>query len=146
MGNRENLDFEEGQYIYDHSRFRVIITFLAVTIRRSECFMKVVSLLLKNHRCSRCLISILTIMALVLSSVVLPVHTLKSSAAESTSSYGLGNPTIGNGVTTWDCIYFGNYWQNDTNGDGKADQNDKKQPIEWWVLSVNGNDAFLLAD
>ena len=108
--------------------------------------MKVVSLFLKNHRCGRCLVSMLTIMALVLSSVVLPVHTLKSSAAESTSSYGLGNPMISNGVTTWDCIYFGNYWQNDTNGDGKADENDKKQPIKWRVLSVNGNDAFLLAD
>ena len=108
--------------------------------------MKVVSLLLKNHRCGRCLVSMLTIMALVLSSVVLPVHTKKSSAAENTSSYGLSNPTISNDVTTWDCIYFGNYWQNDTNGDGKADQNDKKQPIKWRVLSVNGNDAFLLAD
>ena len=108
--------------------------------------MKVVSLLLKNHRCGRCLVSMLTIMALVLSSVVLPVHGKKSSAAESTSSYGLSNPTISNDVTTWDCIYFGNYWQNDTNGDGKADQNDKKQPIKWRVLSVNGNDTFLLAD
>ena len=49
-------------------------------------------------------------------------------------------------VTTWDCIYFGNYWQNDTNGDGKTDQNDKKEPIKWRVLSVHGNDAFLLAD
>ena len=59
----------------------------------------------------------------------------------------LQNPTTdGNGVTTWDCIYFGNYWQNDTNGDGKADQNDQKEPIKWRVLSVNGNDAFLLAD
>ena len=83
--------------------------------------MKVVSLLLKNHRCGRCLVSMLAIMALVLSSVVLPVHTLKSNAAESISSYGLSNPTISNDVTTWDCIYFGNYWQNDTNGDGKAD-------------------------
>lgn len=108
--------------------------------------MKVVSSLLKNHRCGRCLVSMLTIMALVLTSVVLPVHTKKSSAAESTSSYGLSNPTISNDVTTWDCIYFGNYWQNDTNGDGKADQNDQKQPIKWRVLSVNGNDAFLLAD
>lgn len=129
MGNREDLDFEEGQFIYVHSRFRVIVTFLAVIIRRSECFMKVVSLLVKNHRCSRCLVSMLTIMALVLSSVVLPVHTKKSSAAESTLSYGLSNPTISNDVTTWDCIYFGNYWQNDTNGDGKADQNDKNSRL-----------------
>ena len=63
------------------------------------------------------------------------------------AAVSLQNPTIdGNGVTTWDCIYFGNYWQNDTNGDGKADQNDQKEPIKWRVLSVNGNDAFLLAD
>jgi len=63
------------------------------------------------------------------------------------AAVSLQNPTTdGNGVTTWDCIYFGNYWQNDTNGDGKADENDKKQPIKWRVLSVNGNDAFLLAD
>ena len=60
--------------------------------------------------------------------------------------YGLGNPAINDGVTTWDCIYFGNYWQKDTNGDGKADQNDEKQPIKWRVLSVDGDDAFLLAD
>ena len=63
------------------------------------------------------------------------------------AAVSLQNPTTdGNGVTTWDCIYFGNYWQNDTNGDGKADQNDQKEPIKWRVLSVNGNDAFLLAD
>ena len=39
-GNKEELDFEEKQYIYDHSGFRVIITFLVVIIRRSECFME----------------------------------------------------------------------------------------------------------
>ena len=108
--------------------------------------MRLVPLLMKKNRCGRCLVSMLTIMALIVSSFVLPVHTLKSGAAESTSSYGLSNPTISDGVTTWDCIYFGNYWQNDTNGDGKADQNDQKEPIKWRVLSVNGNDAFLLAD
>ena len=108
--------------------------------------MRLVPLLMKKNRRGRCLVSMLTIMALIVSSFVLPVHTLKSGAAESTSSYGLSNPTISNGVTTWDCIYFGNYWQNDTNGDGKADQNDQKEPIKWRVLSVHGNDAFLLAD
>ena len=94
------------------------------------------SLFVKN-RCGRCLVSMLTIMALIVSSFVLPVHTLKSSAAESTSSYGLNNPTISNGVTTWDCIYFGNYYQSNSS---------TKEPIKWRVLSVNGNDAFLLAD
>lgn len=50
------------------------------------------------------------------------------------------------GVATWDCIYFGNFWQRDTNGDGIADQKDEKEPIKWRVLSVDGNDAFLITD
>ncbi len=29
-----------------------------------------------------------------------------------------GNPVSSNGVVTWDCVWFGNYWQEDTNGDG----------------------------
>ena len=58
----------------------------------------------------------------------------------------ISNPVVKADVTTWDCITFGNYWQEDTNGDGKVDQTDKKQPIKWRVLSVDGDDAFLLAD
>ena len=50
------------------------------------------------------------------------------------------------GVTTWDTVYFGKYWQNDTDCNGKADKKDEKEPIRWRVLSVNGNDAFLMAD
>ena len=66
-----------------------------------------------------------------------------SKAAE----HGLSNPRVAQDDTvTWDCIYFGNYWQNDTNGDGVADQNDEKQPIKWRVLSVDGDDAFVLSD
>ena len=99
--------------------------------------MRLVPLLMKKNRCGKCLVSMLTIMALVVSSFVLPVHTMKSGAAENTSSYGLSNPTISNGVTTWDCIYFGNYYQSNSS---------TKEPIKWRVLSVNGNDAFLLAD
>ncbi|MBE5871538.1 MAG: hypothetical protein E7294_09815 [Lachnospiraceae bacterium] len=39
--------------------------------------------------------------------------------------------------TVWDCVYFGNY---------KQSGNMEKKPVEWRVLSVSGNDAFLLAD
>ena len=99
--------------------------------------MRLIPLLMKKNRCGKCLVSMLTIMALVVSSFVLPVHTMKSGAAEGTSSYGLSNPTISDGVTTWDCIYFGNYYQSNSS---------TKEPIKWRVLSVNGNDAFLLAD
>lgn len=83
-------------------------------------------------------------LALSLFYTVLPVHLARVVKA---ADYGLSNPEIGsNGETTWSYIYFGNYWQNDTNGDGKADKNDAKQPIKWRVLSVDGDDAFLLAD
>lgn len=47
------------------------------------------------------------------------------------ADYGLSNPRVASdGVTTWDCVYFGNYWQNDTSGDGKADKSDVKQSIK----------------
>ena len=50
----------------------------------------------------------------------------------------LHNPTTdSNGAATWDCIYFGNYYQSNSS---------TKEPIKWRVLSVHGNDAFLLAD
>ena len=99
--------------------------------------MRLVPLSFVKNRRGRCLVSMLITLALVVSSFVLPVHISKSSAVESASSYGLSNPTISNGVTTWDCIYFGNYYQSNSS---------TKEPIKWRVLSVNGNDAFLLAD
>lgn len=58
----------------------------------------------------------------------------------------LGNPRNENGVVTWDCVWFGSYWQNDTNGDGVADKNDEMQPIKWRVLNVDGNDALLVSE
>ena len=97
---------------------------------------------MKRRKTKRLLAGLLAlVMVLSLCEITLGQSTPAKAAVS------LQNPTTdGNGVTTWDCIYFGNYWQNDTNGDGKANQNDKKEPIKWRVLSVNGNDAFLLAD
>ena len=52
----------------------------------------------------------------------------------------LKNPSRNSdGVVTWDCVYFGNYPQSDATGM-------TKEPIKWRVLSVNGDDAFLIAD
>lgn len=63
------------------------------------------------------------------------------------SDYGLSNPRKdANGNTVWDCIEFGHYLQEDTNGDGIVDENDEKQPIKWRVLSVSGDKALLLSD
>ena len=54
------------------------------------------------------------------------------------AAVSLQNPTTDvKRVTTWDCIYFGKYYQSNSS---------TKEPIKWRVLSVDGNDAFLLAD
>ncbi|MBO4901496.1 MAG: hypothetical protein J5518_01700 [Lachnospiraceae bacterium] len=56
--------------------------------------------------------------------------------------------TTDTGVTTWDCIWFGNYWQySDSNNDGKVTQEDNKDPIKWRVLDVDEDGiALLLSD
>lgn len=54
--------------------------------------------------------------------------------------------TDANGVTSWDSVYFGSYWQSDTNKDGKANDKDEKTPIQWRVLSVDNDEVLLLAD
>lgn len=64
----------------------------------------------------------------------------ESNEKETFTDSGLSNPVIDEeGNVTWDCVYFGNYVQTDTEGDSK-------DPIKWRVLSVDGKDAFLLAD
>ena len=91
-------------------------------------------------------LSIILSMMLVLSllGTVSPANPAKEARA---AGYGLSNPRVtGYDETTWDCVYFGNYWQEDTNGDGKTDKNDKKTPVKWRVLSIDGDDVFLMAD
>lgn len=52
----------------------------------------------------------------------------------------LSNPKRdSNGNVTYDCVWFGRYPQSDATGK-------KKDAIKWRVLSVKGNDAFLMAD
>lgn len=94
---------------------------------------------------SRKVLALILVSALLLG--MLPSDAIPAASAAEKAGYGVSNPTTDSeGVTTWDCVYFGNYWQNDTNNDGKADKNDAKEPVKWRVLSVNGDDAFLLAD
>ena len=50
----------------------------------------------------------------------------------------INNPRISeDGTVTWDIVQFGNYYINNGN---------EKEPIEWRVLSVDGDVALLLAD
>ena len=66
------------------------------------------------------------------------------SNASAATNYGLSNPRVE--MQTRDVIEFGSYWQEDTNGDGVADQKDEKTPIKWQIIKQDGNDLFLLAD
>lgn len=67
---------------------------------------------------------------------------LSYSGADDADDPGYNETAIGK----WDTVYFGNYWQTDTNGDGVADKKDEKEPIRWRVLAKNGDDALLLSD
>lgn len=106
-----------------------------------------------------------------------PGQMVVAEAAKTTSDgmeAALSNPVIEaeKGHVVWDCVYFGNYWQNKyipqpgnrpeegeddivhIDDDGtkyivRADKSCYKyEPIKWRVLSVSedGTDAFLLAD
>ena len=88
---------------------------------------------MKRRKTKRLLAGLLAlVMVLSLCEITLGQSTPAKAAVS------LQNPTTdGNGVTTWDCIYFGNYYQSNSS---------TKEPIKWRVLSVDGNDAFLLAD
>lgn len=75
-------------------------------------------------------------------SLLLVITAIWGKSADNTKAnaagYDLSNPVINSdGVTTWDCIWFGFYRQS-----SKA----VKEAIKWRVLSVDGDDAFLLAD
>ncbi len=72
----------------------------------------------------------------------------ETDIAQSSSTVGsdekskntLSNPKWdSSGNVTYDCVWFGSYPQSDATGE-------KKDPIKWRVLSVDGNDAFLIAD
>lgn len=68
----------------------------------------------------------------------------------SCSRIAVNSPRVTDTTSTWDCVYFGEYWYNDTNGDGYVGLEDKKEKIRWRILNVcdiNGdgkNDEALL--
>ena len=83
-----------------------------------------------RKRVALMLLSAAVVLASNQSSIIKPVEV---NATEEK----LSNPKVANNVSTWDCIWFGNYYQAN---------NKNKEPIKWRVLSVNGDEAFLLAD
>ena len=87
------------------------------------------------------------IQALLLSGVLTVATCVTASVtlqAAETGNTKLQNPRVE--MNYCDTVYFGSYWQEDTNGDRTVDQTDKKQPIQWRILSKNGNDAYVIAD
>ena len=76
------------------------------------------------------------LMALILCAVMV-ITMLPPGAKVSQAAATVSNPRTANGVSTWDCIYFGNYYQSNSS---------TKEPIKWRVLSVEGNEAFVVAD
>lgn len=81
-------------------------------------------------------LSIIIIITLVFSSLIF--FTKKEVYAK---DYGLENPRVSNELSTWDCIYFGHYPQSRDNNGGY-----KNEKIKWRVLSINGDNAFIIAD
>lgn len=73
---------------------------------------------------------------LTMAAWVLPTGSQNASAAAS-----LKNPETTGETVTWDCVWFGHYLQT-SNGSGGFNND----PIKWRVLSVDGNEALLLAD
>lgn len=119
----------------------------------------------QNQKRTKKVLSILTAGAVILTTFGSPAGNMESKAEtaygignptiqkdalvsgeETDSSEGLHNPVVKTAVLAWDTITFGNYWQEDTNDDGETNTDDEKKPIRWRVLSVEGDDAFLMAD
>ncbi|NBI63326.1 hypothetical protein D3Z38_09780 [Clostridiales bacterium] len=88
---------------------------------------------------SRAPIRILSFTAIIaMLASLLPAIPKEASAATAIS---LQNPRSDGSTVTWDCVYFGHYPQSSDGSDGY-----NNDPIKWRVLSVNGDEALLLAD
>ena len=94
---------------------------------------------MKSKNVRRRIVSYLLLLSMFLSIVTdaAPINfTTTAKAAHSVSNPRVTG-TSKTDTATWDCIWFGNYWQSDSS---------TKEPIKWRVLSVNGNNAFIVAD
>ena len=82
------------------------------------------------------LIGVVVAGALLITGMIVPQENVKESQAK---NYGISNPRLENGVTTWDKVKFGSYMQSVEIGE--------PEPIKWRILSVDeNNNALLLAD
>ena len=78
------------------------------------------------------------VMAVGLSAVMmLSMNVFGNISVVNAVAPAVSNPRVVDGAQTWDCVYFGNYYQSNYY---------EKEPIKWRVLSVSGNDMFLLSN
>ena len=81
-------------------------------------------------------------------SLALLIYALSSKNTLDVMASSIPNGSTRPLITTCrDTVVIGDYWQDDTNGDGVADEKDKKTPITWLVLErYNDGTALVLAD
>ncbi len=78
------------------------------------------------------------VMRITLSSpLIMDAGEVSSDGTETDLGNGFRSPATQDGVTTWDCIYFGSYRQTAYY---------QKMPLLWNVLSVEGDTATLISD
>ncbi len=76
--------------------------------------------------------------SLAMSTCVALLFGANSNVSVAKAANNISNPRVSeDGTVTWDVVQFGNYYINNEN---------EKEPIEWRVLSVDGDVALLLAD
>ena len=96
-----------------------------------------------------------------------PTEPPKPTPTSTPNKYGLKSPYADGDNLTWDCIDFGSYYQsvytpkqppqNPVNGTEYTDSDNTKmiyqggkyykmEPIKWRILSLDGSNAFLIAD
>ena len=81
--------------------------------------------------------------ALVISGIAFAPKKVK--AAEDDVDYGIQSPRVA--FNYRDTVTLGSYWQEDTNGDGVADESDDKQPIVWRILKeFDDGTALVVSD
>lgn len=86
------------------------------------------------------------VMSILLSGVfVLSSISVSTNENVYAKDYGISSPRVA--AMTRETIYFGNYWQEDTDGNSIADQSDDKTPIRWQILEkYSDGSALVLSD
>ncbi len=82
-----------------------------------------------------------TVLSLALATSLISPFGAGRARAELDHTATISNPQFINDDEgmAWDCVYFGRYPQSDATGE-------TKEPIKWMVLSVEGDEAFLMAE